>query len=74
MAAMTDAEARNIIEGMLDAAISDVASFKRRIKDLEADYEEDPSEDTAAMITRTKQRLAKRIKEGAALGIASVKF
>jgi len=74
MPVMSDTEAKTIIESMLDSAITDVASFHRRINDLEADFNADPSPDTAHQIMRVKARLARRAKEGAALAIAATKF
>ncbi len=74
MTVMTDTEAKVIIEAMVDTAISDTISFKRRIAELGNDFNADPSPDTAAQIKRTQDRLAKRIKEAAALAIAVTKF
>lgn len=74
MAVMTDTEAKEILEAMLDTAISDVVSFKQRLTDYRNDFNADPSPDTAAQIARIEVRLAKRVKEGAALAIAGTKF
>jgi 3-phenylpropionate/cinnamic acid dioxygenase small subunit len=74
MATMPNTEAKTIIWEMFDSAIKDVASFKRRIAELEEDFNADPSPDTAAQIKRTKGRLERRIKEGAALAIAATQF
>lgn len=74
MTVMSDAEAKTIIEAMGNTAIEDVKSFKRRIKELEEDFNADPQPDTAAQITRTKARLERRTKEAVALAIAATKF
>lgn len=71
---MTDTEAHTIIVGMRDTAIEDTRILKRRIADYKDDYAEDPSEDTAAQISRIEVRLAKRTNEAIALAIAETKF
>jgi outer membrane murein-binding lipoprotein Lpp len=71
---MTDTEAKTTLWSMFETAVSDVSSFKRRIAELEEDFNADPSPDTAAQIERTKARLEKRVREAAALAIATNRF
>ena len=74
MTMMYHTEARQIIEGMRDMAVSDCASLTRRIKELKIDYETDPWEDTAKQIQRLEMRLELRVQEAKALAVAVTQF
>jgi hypothetical protein len=74
MAVMTDTDAKEIIQSMLDTAVNDAISIQRRVQEYKNDYAVDPHEDTAAQIERTANRYARKVKEAQALAIAVTKF
>lgn len=69
-------EAREIIEGMRDTAVTDCVNLKNRIVTLKDEYSVDPWEETTKQIQRLEQRLERRVRESEALAIAiaAVKF
>lgn len=74
MKTMTDQTAHEVIVQMMKTAESDVASLKRRIKELKDRYAEVANEDTAGQIVKVEARHEKRVQEAAALAIAAAKF
>lgn len=71
---MDDLSARTVLTGMLNTAKADTASLEERLTDLNADYEEDPWEDTAAQISRIAERVTRRRLEAEALEVAVSKL
>lgn len=71
---MDDKAALIVLTGMHVTATMDVASLESRLKDLNADYEKDAWEDTAAQIRRVAARVTRRRIEAEALAVAVAKF
>ena len=71
---MDDLSARTVLTGMLNTAKADTASLEKRLTDLNADYEKDPWEDTAAQIARISGRVTRRRLEAEALEVAVAKL
>jgi Txe/YoeB family toxin of Txe-Axe toxin-antitoxin module len=74
VAIQTDTEAKEIITDLMNTAVNDTINIKARIEDLKKDYETDVWDITKAQIDRLEVRLARRVKEAAALAIAVTKF
>lgn len=71
---MTDLEAKETIEGMVEAHEREIGSLKNRIDSLKAEYAVDKWEETATQIRRLEDRLVVRGLQAAALKIAVAKF
>lgn len=71
---MTELEAKELLEAMAERAETDVINMRRRIRELELDYAEDPWELTAKQIERVGNRLVVRGDEAKALRMAVTKF
>lgn len=71
---MTETEAKEIIRQLAEAADAAVATMVDRITEYEADYAEDPWEDTKAMIRRLESRIDTKTREAEALAFALGKF
>jgi chaperone required for assembly of F1-ATPase len=69
-----DIPALLVLKRMLSTARTDTASLEARLSSLNADYEVDPWEDTAAQIRRVAERVTRRRLEAEALEAAVAKF
>ena len=67
-------EAQEVIQDMLDTAVKEVARTTERLKELKAEYEQDPWELTAKQIKLVEARLEKRTREAKALGVVASSF
>lgn len=71
---MTDEDAHKIIREMRDDVIAASVTIKDRLKQEQAEFDRDPSADTAAIIRRLEAKLADAVRQGTALAIACSKF